>query len=83
MRFAADRAAPAMTGDGEAGGGFTRILPSRQHVPIVVAGARNAAISMVVRVFGLWSNSAVAVRARAAAAATGKVVQARRDGSPG
>ncbi len=79
VRFAADRAAPAMTGDGDAGGGFTRILPSRQHVPIVVAGARNAAISMVVRVFGLWSNSAVAVETRDEAAATGKVVNARRD----
>jgi hypothetical protein len=43
------------------GNGFSRILPSRQHVPVVVAGARNAAISMVVRVFGLWSNTSVAV----------------------
>ncbi len=37
---------------------FTRILPSPRHVPIVVAGARNAAISMVVRVFGEWSGIA-------------------------
>ena len=37
---------------------FTRILPSPRHVPIVVAGARNAAISMVVRVFGEWSGTA-------------------------
>jgi hypothetical protein len=50
--------------DGEA---FSRILPSRQHVPIVVAGARNAAISMVVRVFGLWSGTPVAVETRPAA----------------
>ncbi|MGE5289240.1 MAG: hypothetical protein ACM3ML_18995 [Micromonosporaceae bacterium] len=37
---------------------FSRILPSPRHVPIVVAGARNAAISMVVRVFGEWSGTA-------------------------
>jgi hypothetical protein len=52
----------AMKGEGEVGGGFSRILPSRQHVPVVVAGARNAAISMVVRVFGLWSGTAVGVQ---------------------
>ena len=37
---------------------FSRILPSPRHIPIVVAGARNAAISMVVRVFGEWSGTA-------------------------
>ena len=40
---------------------FTRILPSPRHVPIVVAGARNAAISMVVRIFGEWSGTATPV----------------------
>jgi hypothetical protein len=40
---------------------FTPILPGREDIPIVVAGARNAAISMVVRVFGQWSNSSVAI----------------------
>jgi hypothetical protein len=73
VRFAAGTA--AMKGDGEAGGGFSRILPSRQHVPVMVAGARNAAISMVVRVFGLWSGASVPVETRhdpaAAAAAAG------------
>jgi hypothetical protein len=64
VRFAADE-----PGVGESGGGFTRILPSRQHVPVMVAGARNAAISMVVRVFGLWSGTPVAVETRADAAA--------------
>jgi hypothetical protein len=44
--------------------GFTQILPSRQAVPVVVAGARNAAISMVVRVFGLWSGRSVPVGTR-------------------
>ncbi len=37
---------------------FSRFLPSPRHVPVIVAGARNAAISMVVRVFGLWSGTA-------------------------
>jgi hypothetical protein len=68
VRFAADAAGP-MKGDGEVGG-FSRILPSRQHVPIVVAGARNAAISMVVRVFGLWSGTAVGVETRKAGRAS-------------
>jgi hypothetical protein len=40
---------------------FTRILPSPRHVPVLVAGARNAAISMVVRVFGEWSGTAIPV----------------------
>jgi len=56
VRFAADSA--------QADGGFSRILPSRQHVPVLVAGARNAAISMVVRVFGLWSGTPVAIETR-------------------
>jgi hypothetical protein len=41
-----------------------RILPSPRHVPVIVAGARNAAMSMVVRVFGLWSGTAVPVKGR-------------------
>ena len=41
--------------------GFERILPSPQHVPVIVAGSRNAAMSMVVRVFGVWSGQAVPV----------------------
>jgi hypothetical protein len=40
---------------------FTQILTGREDVPIVVAGARNAAISMVFRVFGQWSNTSVAI----------------------
>ena len=60
VRFAAEQAP-------DPGDGFSRILPSRQAVPVVVAGARNAAISMVVRVFGLWSGRAVAVEPRSAA----------------
>jgi hypothetical protein len=40
---------------------FERILPTSQHVPVIVAGSRNAAMSMVVRVFGLWSGQAIPV----------------------
>jgi hypothetical protein len=43
------------------GDSIERILPSPQHVPVIVAGSRNAAMSMVVRVFGLWSGRAIAV----------------------
>jgi hypothetical protein len=49
-RFAAaDEAEDADPGE------FSRILPTPRHVPVVVSGARNAAISMVVRIFGEWS----------------------------
>jgi hypothetical protein len=40
---------------------FERILPTAAHVPVLVAGSRNAAMSMVVRVFGLWSGQAIPV----------------------
>ena len=50
---------------------FTPFLPSRNSVPIVVAGARNAAISMVFRVFGEWSNSSVEIEQANAAVAAG------------
>ena len=45
-------AGPVQPGEDDA---FVRILPSPAHVLIVVAGARNAAMSMVVRTFGVWS----------------------------
>jgi hypothetical protein len=48
-------AAAQPTGEGAE---VSRILPSRAHVPVLVAGARNAAMSMVVRVFGVWSGTA-------------------------
>jgi hypothetical protein len=48
---------------------FSRILPSPQHVPVIVAGARNAAISMVLRVFGEWSGTASPVEEPASATA--------------
>ncbi len=43
------------------GDAFQRILPSTGHVVVIVAGARNAAMSMVVRTFGVWSGVAIPV----------------------
>jgi hypothetical protein len=40
---------------------FTPYFSARKDVPIIVAGARNAAISMVFRVFGEWSNTSVEI----------------------
>jgi hypothetical protein len=60
LRGAARFADPSASSDGA----FERILPSPRHVPIVVAGARNAAISMVVRIFGEWSGAATPVEVK-------------------
>ncbi|WP_232665862.1 hypothetical protein [Pseudonocardia sp. TRM90224] len=48
---------------GERAAGFDRVLApdDPHHLLIAVAGARNAGISMVVRIFGAWSGTAVAV----------------------
>ncbi len=51
---------------------LSRVMPARQHVPVLVAGARNAAISMVVRVFGLWSGRPVPVETARDAVTAGK-----------
>ncbi|HUN32185.1 MAG TPA: hypothetical protein VMU95_09190 [Trebonia sp.] len=40
---------------------FHQVLSERGQIPIVVAGAKTAAISMVVRIFGEWSGQAVPV----------------------
>ncbi len=40
---------------------FHRVLSEPRQVPVIVAGAKTAAISMVVRVFGEWSGQSVAV----------------------
>jgi hypothetical protein len=40
---------------------ISRIMESARQVPVIVAGARNAAISMVVRIFGEWSRTAIPV----------------------
>ena len=39
----------------------TSSWPARPSIPVIVAGAKNAAISMVVRIFGEWSGTAVPV----------------------
>jgi hypothetical protein len=49
-------------------------------VPIVVAGARNAAISMVVRVFGEWSGKAVPIQTVSNSAAAGSIDQTHSAG---
>jgi hypothetical protein len=40
---------------------FHRVLSERRQIPVIVAGAKTAAISMVVRIFGEWSGQAVPV----------------------
>jgi hypothetical protein len=40
---------------------FHRVLTSPRQIPVIVAGAKTAAISMVVRIFGEWSGTAVQV----------------------
>jgi hypothetical protein len=47
----------------------SRTMESPRQVPLIVAGARNAAISMVVRVFGEWSGTATPVEVPAGARA--------------
>jgi hypothetical protein len=55
--------------DGTREDGFDPLLPSAdpKNLLLAVAGARNAGISMVVRIFSDWSGRAVPVRARARA----------------
>ena len=69
VRFAAPAAADAAPSS-TAGHDFSRILPSPRHVPVIVAGARNAAISMVVRIFGEWSGTVSPVEQPAAVLAS-------------
>jgi hypothetical protein len=40
---------------------FHHILAGPTSIPVIVAGAKNAAISMVVRIFGEWSGTSVPV----------------------
>jgi hypothetical protein len=50
---------------------ISRTMQSPQQLPVIVAGARNAAISMVVRIFGEWSGTAIPVEVPAGARAAG------------
>jgi len=40
---------------------FHRVLSERRQIPVIVAGAKTAAISMVVRIFGEWSGVATPI----------------------
>jgi hypothetical protein len=40
---------------------FHRVLTGPRQIPVIVAGAKTAAISMVVRIFGEWSGTAVPI----------------------
>ncbi|HWG02955.1 MAG TPA: hypothetical protein VG164_14045 [Trebonia sp.] len=40
---------------------FHRVLARERDIPVIVAGAKTAAISMVVRIFGEWSGTSVPV----------------------
>ncbi len=48
-------------GEYEGDDAFHKFLGGPTSIPVIVAGAKNAAISMVVRVFGEWSGTAVPV----------------------
>ena len=48
-------------GEYEGDEAFHKFLGGPTSIPVIVAGAKNAAISMVVRVFGEWSGTAVGV----------------------
>jgi hypothetical protein len=50
---------------------FTPYFSAGKDVPIIVAGARNAAISMVFRVFGEWSNTSEEIEPAPVVAAKG------------
>jgi hypothetical protein len=60
VRSRADLAAAGKDEGRDDGGGMVHLLPAPEQIPIVVAGARNAAMSMVVRPFGFsgWSRTA-------------------------
>ena len=57
----ANVARPGFQGEYEGDDAFHRILSSQKQIPVIVAGAKNAAISMVVRIFGEWSGTSVPV----------------------
>jgi hypothetical protein len=40
---------------------FHKFLAGPTSIPVIVAGAKNAAISMVVRIFGEWSGTSVPI----------------------
>jgi hypothetical protein len=57
----AEVARPGFRGEYEGDDAFHKVLAGPTSIPVIVAGAKNAAISMVVRIFGEWSGTAVPV----------------------
>jgi hypothetical protein len=57
----AEVARKGFRGEYEGDEAFHKILAGPTSIPVIVAGAKNAAISMVVRVFGEWSGTSVPV----------------------
>ena len=57
----AEVARKGFRGEYEGDEAFHKILAGPTSIPVIVAGAKNAAISMVVRIFGEWSGTAVPV----------------------
>jgi hypothetical protein len=49
-------------GEYEGDEAFHQFLAGPTSIPVIVAGAKNAAISMVVRIFGEWSGTAVPIQ---------------------
>lgn len=52
--------------EGRMSGDLVRVLPSADNVSIIVAGARNAAMSLVFRVMGQWTPFSAPVRTKVA-----------------
>ena len=48
-------------GEYEGDEAFHKFLAGPTSIPVIVAGAKNAAISMVVRIFGEWSGTSVPI----------------------
>ncbi len=57
----AEVARKSLRGEYEGDEAFHRFLAGPASIPVIVAGAKNAAISMVVRIFGEWSGTSVPV----------------------
>ena len=57
----AEVARKSFRGEYEGDEAFHKFLAGPTSIPVVVAGAKNAAISMVVRIFGEWSGTSVAI----------------------
>ena len=57
----AEVARKSFRGEYEGDEAFHKFLGGPTSIPVVVAGAKNAAISMVVRIFGEWSGTSVPI----------------------